>query len=107
MVFHPYQVGRLTIHPFGMAEPSADLPVIPPKEIRLALVPGLAFNRSGWRLGYGGGYYDRFLKGFHGVSAGVVFQALLLEEVPHALLDVPMHWVISEQERIATSAGTL
>lgn len=102
MVFHPYDAGRLIVHPFGMAEPAPDLPVIPPGEIQLALVPGLAFDRFGWRLGYGGGYYDRFLAEFRGISAGIVFQALLLEQVPHTVLDVPMHWVISEQARIVT-----
>lgn len=103
MVFHPYHAERLVLHPFGMAEPAPDLPVIPAREIQLALVPGLAFDRSGWRLGYGGGYYDRFLTAFNGISAGIVFQALLLEEVPHTALDVPMQWIFSEQGRIATN----
>jgi 5-formyltetrahydrofolate cyclo-ligase len=101
MVFHLYEAGHLEKHPFGMLEPALHLPVVLPEEIHLALVPGLAFDRSGWRLGYGGGYYDRFLMDFKGISAGIVFQALLLEEVPHSPLDIPMHWIISEQGRVA------
>jgi 5-formyltetrahydrofolate cyclo-ligase len=97
MVFHLYNAAQLVKHPFGMQEPVPHLPIVLPEEIQLALVPGLAFDRSGWRLGYGGGYYDRFLTEFHGISAGIVFQALLLDEVPHSLLDVPMHWITSEQ----------
>lgn len=96
MVFQPYDPGHLVIHPFGMAEPAADLPVIPPGAVELAVVPGLAYDRRGWRLGYGGGYFDRFLKDFTGISLGVIFQALLLESVPHTELDMPVHWLVTE-----------
>ena len=102
MVFHPYDVERLIHHPFGMAEPAHDLPIIHPEEIELTLAPGLAFDRLGWRLGYGGGYFDRFLKKFSGVSAGIVFQELLLDEVPHGEHDMPMHWIITERELFKT-----
>jgi 5-formyltetrahydrofolate cyclo-ligase len=106
MVFHPYDADRLIRHPFGMAEPAPDSPVIPSQEIQLALVPGLAFDRLGWRLGYGGGYFDRFLKEFKGVSVGVVFHALLLDEVPHTPLDVPMGWIVTERELLTTASVT-
>jgi 5-formyltetrahydrofolate cyclo-ligase len=104
MVFHLYDPSRLILHPFGMAEPAPDLPVIIPEEIQLALVPGLAFDRHGWRLGYGGGYFDRFLKGFKGVSAGVVFHALLLDEVPHTRMDIPMDWILTEREFLTAAS---
>jgi 5-formyltetrahydrofolate cyclo-ligase len=103
LVFHLYDAEHLVKHPFGMWEPAPYLPVVLPEEIQLALVPGLAFDRSGWRLGYGGGYYDRFLRAFPGISAGIVFQALLLDEVPHSTLDIPMQWIVSEQGRLATN----
>jgi 5-formyltetrahydrofolate cyclo-ligase len=96
MVFHPYDAARLVRHPFGMAEPAADLPTVPPETIQLAFVPGLAFDRRGWRLGYGGGYFDRFLKNFAGVSAGIIFQVLLLDEIPRGPFDVPMQWIVTE-----------
>ena len=102
MVFHPYDATRLVRHPFGMAEPSADLPTVPPEAIQLALVPGLAFDRHGWRLGYGGGYFDRFLKDFPGVSVGIVFQALLLEDIPRGPFDVPMRWIVCEGDFLVT-----
>jgi len=102
MVFHPYDPDRLVRHPFGMAEPAPDLPVILPEEIELALVPGVAFDRTGSRLGYGGGYFDRFLKNFKGVSAGIIFHALLLDETPHAAHDIPMHWIATERELLLT-----
>jgi 5-formyltetrahydrofolate cyclo-ligase len=102
MVFHPYDPDHLIQHSFGMAEPSPHLPQIPPGEIQLVLVPGLAFDCSGWRLGYGGGYFDRFLKDFGGVSVGVVFQALLLEALPHGDYDVPMQWLATEAGLVNT-----
>jgi 5-formyltetrahydrofolate cyclo-ligase len=96
MVFHPYDPDNLIQHSFGMAEPAPYLPQISPGEIQLVLVPGLAFDRSGWRLGYGGGYFDRFLKDFGGVSIGVVYQDLLLDSLPHGEHDVPMQWLVTE-----------
>ena len=104
MVFHPYDAGRLVRHPFGMAEPAADSSTVPPEAIQLALVPGLAFDRHGWRLGYGGGYFDRFLQDFSGVSVGVVFHALLLDEIPRGPFDVPMQWIVTEGDFFATQA---
>jgi len=104
MVFHAYDAGRLVRHPFGMAEPAADLPAVPPGAIQLALVPGLAFDRHGWRLGYGGGYFDRFLQKFAGVSVGVVFGALLLDAIPHSQLDVAMQWIVTEGDLFVTQA---
>jgi len=96
MAFHPYDSTRLVHHAFGMAEPDPDLPVIAKGEIELCLAPGLAFDRHGWRLGYGGGYFDRFLKGFSGTSVGVVYQELLLGAVPHSKFDIPMNWLVTE-----------
>jgi 5-formyltetrahydrofolate cyclo-ligase len=106
MVFHPYFADRLIHHPFGMAEPAPDLPVIAPEEIELTFAPGLAFDRHGWRLGYGGGYFDRFLKKFSGGCAGIVFHDLLLDEVPHGEHDMPMHWIVTERETFNTKDTT-
>jgi 5-formyltetrahydrofolate cyclo-ligase len=64
--------------------------------VELALVPGLAYDRLGWRLGYGGGYYDRFLFRFNGISVGVAYQALVLESIPHYAHDVAVGWLVSE-----------
>ena len=96
MVFHPYDPENLSVHPFGMAEPAPHLPQIPPAEIQLVLAPGLAFDHDGWRLGYGGGYFDRFLRNFDGERAGIIFHALLLDVVPHGGYDIPMLWIITE-----------
>jgi 5-formyltetrahydrofolate cyclo-ligase len=97
MCFHPYNPRQLVRHRFGMDEPAASLPVVSPAEIQLTLVPGLAYDRCGWRLGYGGGYYDRFLAIFSGASLGVTFNVLLLDSLPHVDFDVPMKWLVTEK----------
>ena len=96
LAFHPYDSSRLIRHPFGMAEPAADMPIIPSSEVQLALIPGLAFDRLGRRLGYGGGYFDRFLRNFTGVSLGVIFQALLFDQLPCGEHDMPVQWIVTE-----------
>jgi len=96
MVFHTYNPAHLVRHAYGMLEPGPDCPVIPSQEIQLVLVPGLAFDGSGWRLGYGGGFYDRFLSNFQGVTAGITYQALILDYIPHAGHDIPMQYLVTE-----------
>ena len=96
MAFHEHDPARLVRHAYGMLEPAAGLPEVSPGEVQLAFVPGLAFDCRGWRLGYGGGYFDRFLGGFSGVSAGVTFRALLLEDLPHQAHDRRVSCVVSE-----------
>ncbi len=105
MDFHIYDPARLVVHPFGMAEPAAGLPVVPADRVELVLVPGLAYDRQGWRLGYGGGYYDRFLSRFDGISVGVTYQALVLESIPHHKHDVAVGWVVSEIELFQTGSS--
>ena len=98
MTFHLYDPDHLVQHPFGMEEPAPYLPKSHPGDIDLVLVPGLAFSYAGWRLGYGGGFYDRFLGDFGGISVGVVFQTLLLENLPYEKYDIPVNWIVTEKE---------
>jgi 5-formyltetrahydrofolate cyclo-ligase len=70
------------LHRFGFCQPVADSPVVPLTEIAVVLVPGLAFDMTGNRLGHGAGYYDRFLASLRrdvvrvGVSDGFIVSAL-------------------------------
>ena len=102
MLFHTYDHLKLLMHTYGMLEPDPCCPLISPQEIQLVLVPGLAFDRDGCRLGYGGGFYDRFLIGLEGVSAGITYNSLILPHIPHLSHDIPMKALVTENGIITT-----
>lgn len=84
-------------HRFGYRQPVVDAPLVTDDEIAAVLVPGLAFDRHGGRLGFGGGYYDRFLSRLDpsvlriGVSDGFI-----VERIPVDTFDVPMTHLATE-----------
>lgn len=87
--------------PFGIAEPQSAAPVVEPD---LLLVPLLAFDRAGCRLGYGGGYYDRTLAGLRArkriLAVGVAYAAQECAIVPCEEGDAPLDWVLTESAAI-------
>jgi 5-formyltetrahydrofolate cyclo-ligase len=87
--------GGLKRGAFGILEPmggEAD-----PMEIDLILCPGLAFDGQGRRLGYGKGYYDRFLPRTRAFFAGVCYTECIVESVPVSPHDEPMRALVSER----------
>jgi 5-formyltetrahydrofolate cyclo-ligase len=80
---------------FGILEPSLDAEVVPASEIDLILVPGLAFDGQGHRLGRGKGYYDRFLLTFCGKAMGIC--SYLVPRVPVEPHDCRMDAVVTEK----------
>lgn len=86
---------------YGPREPAERVPV-EPGEIDLAVVPGLAFDRIGYRVGYGGGHYDRYLArlGPHAVKVGIAFHAQLVPTVPHGREDKPIDFLVTDLETI-------
>lgn len=71
----------LTSGAYGIFEPHADLPIFDLEErLAVCIVPGLVFDSKGYRIGYGGGYYDRFLSKFKGVSIGPVRRGFMSKE---------------------------
>ena len=85
----------------GIMEPPATAAVVEPASIDAVLVPGLAFDPAGFRLGYGGGYYDRFLARCAGaLRIGLAFEAQIVDSVlPHAH-DQPLHHIVTERRVI-------
>lgn len=95
LAVRPYDPARLVRHPYGMLEPAAELPVIDPAVIDIVLVPGVAFDRRGGRLGFGGGFYDRFLPTTPALRVGVTFDACLVDELPCTGADQRMDWIVT------------
>lgn len=91
--------------PWKILEPDPEhCPVIAAGEIDLLLIPGLAFTRSGGRLGRGGGFYDRFLIRVHprAVKVGVSFHAQLVPVLPLEIHDHEVDRVVTEAETFRT-----
>lgn len=81
MVFVAYEADRLVAGAFGILEPANSQPV-PKSAIDLIHVPGVVFNRSGYRIGYGGGFYDRYLADYQGWTLSTLYGCQLGELVP-------------------------
>lgn len=105
LVVHPYDPARLVRHPFGMWEPAADLPVIDPASLDIVLVPGVAFDRRGGRLGFGGGFYDRFLPTTPALRVGVTYDSCLVDELPCNEADQRMDWIATPQGLLEVRRG--
>ncbi len=93
---------------FGIREPDESCPPIELKRLDLALVPGVAFDFAGRRLGRGKGFYDQLLKLVRGMTVGVAFDQQIVSEIPAGPNDVrvnciltPTRWKVCD----ATSAG--
>lgn len=83
---------------FGVREPDPlRCRPLRPTERTFCVVPGLAFDPEGFRLGYGKGYYDRFLADFPGVSAGICFTGCIRRKLPRGRYDRPVDFLVTEQ----------
>ena len=84
---------------FGILEPAAGTAVISPDDIDCVLVPGIAFDGRGARLGFGKGYYDRFLCQLPAAThlCGLAFALQIVERVPDMPHDVRMQWLVTER----------
>jgi 5-formyltetrahydrofolate cyclo-ligase len=108
LAFHPWRPGdQLLAGPFQVMEPSPDAPRVVP---RILLVPLLAFDRMGRRLGYGAGYYDMVLRELRAASPpplaiGVAFAAQEVAEVPTGPRDQTLDAVVTEQGLHRCSEG--
>jgi len=90
---------------WGIPEPDPQRPVVAPEEIDLFLLPGVAFDAGGGRLGYGRGYFDRVLAGAPGKKVALAFDGQVVTEVPVGPADVPVDAVVTPTRVIRCGAA--
>ena len=89
---------ELVRHPYGMLEPSPACPIVPTEHLQLIVVPGIAFDHNGHRLGYGKGFYDRFLtKCPYAAAIGLAYQIQIVENTFPEVWDIPVHYIFTEK----------
>lgn len=96
-VYEIHSMDDLAPGKYGILEPVDTCEKISPKEIDLALIPCLSCSRDGRRLGYGGGYYDRYLNQVKGTLAVLCRRVLMCDEIPTEDHDKNMDFVICEE----------
>ena len=97
---HFYKVrsfDELEESPMGILEPPESLERTERFENALCILPGLAFDKEGFRLGFGGGYYDRFLTGFEGVKLGICYENCVCERLSHNGFDIKADMLITDK----------
>lgn len=88
----------LVLHRYGMYEPKESCLVFPTNQLQLIIVPAIAFDGKGYRLGYGKGFYDRFLpKCPNAVTVGIAYQLQIVDDTHPQLWDIPVHYIFTEE----------
>ena len=87
----------LVIGQYGIKEPNPETcKEMALRDIDLILIPAIALDQEGNRIGYGLGYYDRLLASYTGPTVAVVYDFQVLLRVPQELHDIPLHYIITE-----------
>jgi 5-formyltetrahydrofolate cyclo-ligase len=85
----------LQVGHFGIREPANRCACLPSTRLDLILVPGVAFDLQGRRLGRGKGYYDQLLSVWHGATCGVAFDEQIVDEIPVASHDIDLNCILT------------
>jgi 5-formyltetrahydrofolate cyclo-ligase len=98
LAFHAVTLDELVPAGFGLREPSADAPGIALADVAAFLVPGLAFDRAGGRIGWGRGHYDATFAAAspHALRVGLAYECQVIEHVVREAHDVALHIIITE-----------
>ncbi|MFJ8066731.1 5-formyltetrahydrofolate cyclo-ligase [Psychrobacillus sp. NPDC096426] len=92
---------QLEIVYMQLLEPNPLLTVaVPAVEIDLLIVPGIVYSKTGYRIGYGGGYYDRFLTNYAGQTISLAFDFQVVDEVVRDVFDIPVNKIVTNKEVI-------
>ena len=95
----PYEETRLELGSFHIEEPTGTK-TVSPDELELIIVPGVAFDRKGHRLGRGKGFYDRLLNQTQATTIGIGYEFQLMDSIPVEEHDMPMDMVITQKTTI-------
>ncbi len=92
-------ISQLKPGAYGIPEPSPDLPIYEPSPDKhdLMIIPAVCFDRKGYRIGYGKGYYDRYLTSFGGNAVGVCFEKLVMSSIPRGRYDKRAALIVTEK----------
>ena len=93
VIYDPQQLVKTS---FGLLEPQGNLEVVDVSKIDLIHVPGLAFTTEGYRIGYGGGYYDRYLEHFSGHTLSTIYPCQIQDFIPENH-DIPVQEVLIDE----------
>ena len=92
-------VSKLVFGKFGIREPPRE-DIVKPEDVDLAIIPGIAFDHEGNRLGYGHGYYDRLLRKMECPAIGLAYEVQIIDEIPAEKSDIPVHKIVTENRVI-------
>ena len=98
--FYITSLDNLNSGKFGLKEPSPNNEKYDRNDPAqaLMLIPALVYDTNGYRLGYGRGYYDRYVNGFHGMKAGLSYRAFLHPTpLPHGRFDFAVNYIVTEK----------
>ena len=91
---------------YDICEPSSSLPEPDLTDNTVCIVPGLAFTQNGGRLGYGGGYYDRFLSANPNIyTIALAYEAVITDRLPVAKHDISINSIVTEERMVLCNAG--
>ncbi len=93
--FEDFEIGA-----YGIREPKENLPIYNPETetgVAICFLPGLAFDVYGYRLGYGKGYYDKFLHTYRGSTIGITYTELISPSLPRGKFDIPCNIMLTEK----------
>lgn len=101
MTFHNSDYDELSSQAYGIKEPVGSEPIVPQTD-SVCILPCLAASKDGHRIGYGGGYYDRFLAKYKGLKVIAVYSSHLLESGAFETdeFDIPTDIIVTEEEII-------
>lgn len=94
-----HDISALRKGAYGIFEPTV-IDSANPRDVDLIVVPGIVFDKSGSRIGFGKGFYDRLLTDTRAVKVGLCYQFQLCEGVPSDKHDIPMNMLVTEEEFI-------